>query len=77
MNTTFTSSSSIIILRSPTRWSPPRLFWRRIYLPPLAPSRRGRIHALRDVDAVDGVEEGGTGDADDDDDGDDIGGGKG
>ncbi len=72
-NTAAFSSSSFTILRSPISW-PPR---RRIYLPPLAPARGGRIHALCDVDAVDGVEEGSTGDADDDNDGDDVGGGKG
>ena len=37
-----------------------------------APAGGGRVHALCDVDAVDGVEEGGTGDADEDDDGDDV-----
>ena len=66
-----------IARRSVDKVSPRRLFRRRIYLPPLHPARGRRIHALCDVDAVDGVEEGGTDDGDDDDDGDDVGGGKG
>ena len=53
-----------------------RLSRRRIYLPPPEPVRGGRIHALCNVDAVDGIEEGRTDDGDNDNDGDDVGGGK-